>query len=128
MDWNAKRREGYLNPPSTVQLKTSIIMTQRQQPVRTPANAGALSTMSKPDFNRGGLFRLSRLGWEIVIILAVKFFILYFIWLAWFARPEVQHMRLPDGRLEQRLLTRAGSPSSAPISAPSATGVRDAPH
>jgi hypothetical protein len=84
--------------------------------------------MSEPDSNRNGLFRLSRLGWEIVIILAAKFLILYFIWLTWFSQPEAQHMRLPDGRLEQRLLTGAASPSSAPISVPSATGVRDAPH
>ncbi len=59
-------------------------------------------TSSLPNHERR--WRPSRFALEILLILLVKAAVLYGIWWAWFSAPEAKHMRLPEERVQQRLI------------------------
>jgi hypothetical protein len=59
-------------------------------------------TSSLPNHERRP--RLSRFAIEILLILLLKAVVLYGIWWAWFSAPEAKHMRLPEARVQQRLI------------------------
>jgi hypothetical protein len=53
--------------------------------------------------------RLSPLGRDLVVILALKFAALALLWWAFFSHPTATHMRVEASRVEARLLSPASS-------------------
>jgi hypothetical protein len=49
-------------------------------------------------------WRPTALGREILIVLGVKAVVLFVIWWAWFSAPQAPHMKMPQERVQQRVI------------------------
>lgn len=55
-----------------------------------------------------------RLGLEIALILAIKFCLLYFIWLTWFSEPTARHMQMNPDTVARAVLSSRPTPPEPP--------------
>lgn len=54
-----------------------------------------------------------RLAAEITIILAIKFCLLWLIWLQWFSHPVALHMKVDDSQIQQHFFSAPVSTASS---------------
>jgi hypothetical protein len=63
------------------------------------------ASLSPPQrYWRKALSRVSPLACEISLVVALKFLLLWLLWLAFFSQPVARHMRLEPVQVERQLL------------------------